>query len=156
MANPLGQEAQEAQPGQEIPSAAESTTKPDFSGTWKLQTSWSEVYTFEQSASGLRVIEQIDDSIGQRTIDVSGPIDGKPHEQTVDGFPCVFIAKWEGPWEGPHGNLLTFETNRETKDGWLYNRRTMQLFPDGHVISARRTRFLPLPEHTFTEMWIKQ
>jgi hypothetical protein len=152
MASPLAQDAEPTQKISSAASAAESTNKPDFSGTWKLQAKWSEVYVIEQSASGLRVLEQIDDSMGQRTLDVSGPIDGQPHEQTVDGFPCVFVAKWEGP----HHNLLTFETNRQTKSGWLFNRRTMQLFPDGRVISARRTRLLPLPEETFTEVWMKQ
>jgi hypothetical protein len=125
----------------------------DFGGTWKLRTAdsqpvpWSEVYTFELDGTWLRVIQRVDDNLGKRVLDVSGTLDGKPHRQMVAGYPCTFIGKWEDDGK------LTWETRRETPNMVLFNRRTMELSPDGKVLTARRTRFSPEPEETGIETW---
>ena len=128
----------------------------DFGGTWTMRTwksqpvTWSEVYAFEHDATWLRVIMRIDDSLGQRVLDVSGTLDGKPHRQMVAGYPCTFVGKWEADGK------LTWETRRETPDMVLYSRRTMELSADGKVLTARRTRFSPPPEETGIERWERQ
>jgi hypothetical protein len=124
-----------------------------FGGTWKLRTAnsqpvaWSEVYTFEHDGTWLRVIQRVDDDLGKRVLDVSGTLDGKPHRQMVAGYPCTFIGKWEADGK------LTWETRRETPNMVLHNRRTMELSPDGKVLTARRTRLSPQPEETGIETW---
>jgi len=92
---------------------------------------------------------KIEDSLGKRTLDVKGVIDGREHKQIVDGSPTTFIAKW-------NDDRLIWETKRETTVGVLHNRRTMRLAKDGKVITAERTRILPEPEETWTEVWEKQ
>jgi hypothetical protein len=133
-----------------ISSLVPSQTKPNFSGTWKLRvTEISEVYTFEHQEPKLRVIMNIEDNLGKRTLDVKGVIDGKEHKQTLNGSPATFIAKWEG-------EALTWELRRESPVGVLHNRRTMTLSKDGKVITADRIRLLPEPEERWTETWDKQ
>jgi hypothetical protein len=133
-----------------ISSLVLSQTKPNFSGTWKLRADgFSEVYTFEHQEPRLRVIMNIDDSLGKRTLDVKGVIDGKEHKQTLYGAPATFIAKWEG-------DALTWEVRRETPAGPLHNRRTMTLSKDGKVITADRIKLLPEPEEKWVETWDKQ
>ncbi len=127
--------------------------QPDFSGTWQLQNrGGSETYTFEHDSSWFRVVMKIEGAsgagvLGTRTLDVSGAIDGVPHRQTVQGFPCTFIAQWDA------GGKLTWETRRETSAGVLHYRRTMQLSEDGDTITAQWTQISPKPEGKQTEIW---
>ena len=127
--------------------------KPDFSGTWQLQNrGGSETYTFEHDSSWFRVVMKIEGGsgagvLGTRTLDVGGAIDGAPHRQTVQGFPCTFIAQWDA------GGRLTWETRRETSAGVLHYRRTMQLSEDGDTITAQWTQISPKPEAKLTEIW---
>ena len=129
--------------------------RPDFSGTWQLQNTGpgsGETYTFEQDSSWLRVVMRIEGPsgagmLGTRTLDVSGAIDGAPHRQTVQGFPCTVIAQWDGPGK------LTWETRREIPDGVLHYRRTMQFSQDGNTITAVRTELSTNPQGKRTEIW---
>jgi hypothetical protein len=129
-----------------------SADHANFNGTWKLRTSDSraassnEVYTFEHDGTWLRVIQRVDDNLGKRVLDASGTLDGQPHRQMVAGYPCIFIGKWEADGK------LTWETRRETPDMVLHNRRTMELSPDGKVLTASRTRVAPQPD-TWVETW---
>jgi hypothetical protein len=130
-------------------------TRPDFSGTWQLQGSepgWSETYTFENDSTWFRVVMKIEGGsaaglLGTRTLDVSGAIDGAPHRQKVQGFPCTFIAHWDAPGK------LTWETRREIPDGVLHYRRTMQFSEDGNAITAVRTELSTNPQGKRTEIW---
>ena len=127
--------------------AARAATHPNFTGTWRLSA--AEYYIVDQNPERLRVIMIIQDQIGTRTLDMQGPIDGQPHAQPVTGSRGTFQAHWDG-------DTLNWETRRETPDGVLHNRRSMRLSPDGHTITARRTRVAPAPEETFTETWKRQ
>jgi len=132
---------------------ARSAGPADFAGTWVLRANdgrpadTSEVYTFELDRTWFRVVMRIDDSLGKRTTDFSGALDGKPHHLTVADTPATFTGKWE-----PDGSL-TWETRREAFGMVLDNRRTMHLSPDGKTLIARRTRISPDPEETWTETW---
>jgi hypothetical protein len=108
-----------------------------FNGTWQLQNAepgWSETYTFHHDETFLRVIQKIEGGnqpglLGTRTLDVSGAIDGAPHRQTVQGFPCIFIARWEGP------GTLVWETSREIPNGVLHlppRHAPLRRRPDDH------------------------
>ena len=129
--------------------ASQPADKPSFNGTWVLQVDgYSEIYTFDHDASRFRVIQNIDDSLGKRVIDASGEIDGRPHHQRVMGDDLVLMAQW-------FGDSLIWETRRERSSGIFYNRRIMKLA--GHdEIRALRTRFLPGPEQSWDEVWLRK
>ena len=60
-----------------------ATSKPNFSGTWKLRsTGFSEIYTYSHREPEFRVVMRIDDPNGQRTMDVSGQINGQDRKST--------------------------------------------------------------------------
>ena len=126
--------------------AARAATHPNFTGTWRVSD--TEHHIIDQSGGNLRIVQIIQDE-NPRTIDVQGPIDGRPHHQIANGSPCTFTARWDG-------DTLVWETLRETPNGILHNRREMKLEPNGAIITARRTRFAPGPEEAWTEILHRQ
>ena len=122
---------------------------PTFNGTWVLQShNSSEIYTFQHDATQFRVIQRIDDSLGKRTVNVSGVIDGRAYRQKVEGDEFMLRVQW-------FGDSLIWETRRERASGIFYNRRIMKLV--GHdEVRALRTRFLPGPEQSWDETWLRQ
>lgn len=130
--------------------ASQPAEKPSFNGTWVLQsTGFSEIYTFQHDAKRLHVIERIDDDLGKRTVTAEATIDGLPHHQAVlKGDDLMLRVQW-------FGESLIWETRREGTAGIFYNRRVMKLV--GHdEIRALRTRFLPGPEQSWDEVWLRQ
>ena len=96
----------------------------------------------------LRIIERVDDNLGKRTLAFEGAIDGLPHRQTVLGDELTLRAQW-------FGDSLIYEARWERSTGIFYNRRIMKLA--GHdEIRALRTRFLPGPEESWDETWLRQ
>jgi hypothetical protein len=130
--------------------AAWGVDKPNFNGTWKLKSDdgFSQVQTYYQDETWVRVVQRIQGPGVDRTIDTSAAIDGKPHQQTVEGYPCTMIAKWDG-------DALIWETRRETAGGILHYRRRAKLAADGKSITAVRTQVLPEPNETRDETWEK-
>ena len=133
---------------------ASSPKRSGFNGTWQLQTAepgWGETYTFQHDDAFLRVVQKIEGGsqqglVGARTLDISGAIDGQPHRQTVQGFPCTFIARW-------NGSNLVWETRREIPGAVLHYRRTMNLSEDGQTIVADRTELSSNPPAVRHEIW---
>jgi hypothetical protein len=126
-----------------------------FNGTWQLQTAeagWSEVYTFELDRTFFRVVQRIEGGgqtglLGKRVLDISGAIDGQPHRQTVQGYPCTLIARWQDP------KTLYWETVREIPDGVLRYSRVMRLADDGLTILADRSDYSADPPAIRHEVW---
>ena len=129
--------------------SSQPAEKPSFNGTWQLQAEgYTEVYTYEHDAMRLHIIQRIDDSIGKRTVDATCLIDGLPHYQKVEGDNFMLMAQW-------FGDSLIYETRRERSIGIFRNRRIMKLV--GHdEIRALRTRFLPGPEESWDEIWLRK
>jgi hypothetical protein len=129
--------------------ASQPVARPDFNGTCVLQTNGSkQVYTFRHDDSRLHIVERIDDPNDKRTVEADAVIDGQPHRQTVDGDNFVLTAQW-------FGDSLIWETRRDRSIGIFHNRRIMKLA--GHdEIRALRTRFLPGPEASWDEVWLRQ
>jgi hypothetical protein len=129
--------------------ASQTVARPDFNGTWILQSdASSEIYTFQHDDKQLHIIERIDDSIGKRVVVADAAINGLPHHQSVEGDHFILTAQW-------FGDSLVWETRRERSIGIFDNRRIMKLA--GHdEIRALRTRFLPGPEQSWDEVWLRQ
>jgi predicted aspartyl protease len=122
--------------------------KPNFSGIWKLMNGGTpQIMIVEQNDAALRIVQFIEDRPAMHT----GPIDGRPHPEIVDGLPCDFLARWEG-------NSLFFETRPSTHapaNRVADMQRLMRLAADGETISAKRTNVTPRPD-TVHEKWEKQ
>jgi hypothetical protein len=129
--------------------SSQPVERPSFNGTWVLQVQgYWEVYTFDHDARRLHLVERIDDSLGQRVIDVEAPIDGVPHRLKLDEDDYILTAQW-------FGDSLIYETRRARSTGIFRNRRIMTMA--GHdEIRALRTRLLPSPEQSWDEVWLRQ
>jgi hypothetical protein len=126
--------------------------KPNFSGVWKLQSDQvTEILKIDHQEPNIRMIYDIEDDAGKRTLDLRVMTDGKEHKQEVQGLPATLIAKWEG-------DALIFEINRQAPFGPVHNRRTMKLSKDGKIITAERINFSPDAQEISrsTETWQKQ
>ena len=132
-----------------LPLNSQTEQKPSFNGTWILGGSASrEIYTVQHDDTHFHLIQRIEDGLGKRTVDVSGMIDGRPHRQKVDEDDIMLRAQW-------FGDSLIFETRRDRASAIFYNRRIMRMV--GHdEIRALRTRFLPGPEQSWDEVWLRQ
>ena len=127
-------------------------SKPNLSGTWKLQsTEAKETLKIEHQEPKLHLIWEIEDSAGQRTLDLKVSTDGKEHKQEVQGLPATVIAKW-------NAEDLIFEVKRQATFGKIHNLRTMKLSKDGKTITAERIDYDAegIERRKRTETWQKQ
>ncbi len=114
---------------------AYSEAKPDFSGTWKLNTQKSDFGTDPMPDSLIAKVEHkngvfkyvVDGAAGGQTFheEVELPIDGKEHPGP-QGFPGTAMMKWDGP-------ALDFELKRD--DGTIVQQGLFKLSSDGKVIT---------------------
>src|SRR5262245_37891701 len=125
-----------------VPHLVFDQAKPNYSGTWKLQsTQVTEILKIEHREPKIHIIYDIEDDQGKRTLDLNVMTDGKEQRQEVQGLPATLIARWEG-------DALIFEIQRQAPFGLVHVRRTMRLSKDGKVITADRTNFSPNGDET--------
>ena len=80
--------------------------KPDFSGTWKLDTLRSRfgdipapkslVFEVEQHDPAIRITRTMATHQGDSKDVFELTTDGKPHQVTIDGQPATVSATWDG------------------------------------------------------------
>ncbi|NOT64062.1 MAG: hypothetical protein HOP19_27935 [Acidobacteria bacterium] len=113
--------------------------KLNLSGTWeRLSVSGygnpgTETMTFVHNEPYLYLLYRIKDGAGERTLDLKGMIDGKPHKQEIDEQPAILIAQWEGK------NFI-LDIKRERPTGYVHNRRKITFSNDGKVMTVERTQ----------------
>jgi hypothetical protein len=130
-------------------SKSQVTTKPDYSGVWKLRSEKSsEVWTIVHSEPDIRVVMEVHDYLGKRTIDVKGKVDGEPHHQTVIDTPATLVAKWED-------GALVWNLKRETPRGVIHVQRSFIISKEGKTMIADR-KLIGGPENRVVEIWDKQ
>ena len=97
------------------------------------------------------LLYRIKDGSGERTLDLKGMTDGKPHVQEIEGQPATLIAQWEGQ------NFI-LDIKRERDNGYVHNRRKMMFSPDGKVMTVERTQYSKegTLRGTGTEKWEKK
>jgi hypothetical protein len=125
--------------------------KPDFNGTWKLQTDrprYSEIWTVKQTPKDIRIrMEIVDDKLGDRVMEYAAALDGKEHKQTIIGTPASVIAGWEG-------DALRLEIRRQARpDLLLHNRRLMRLSADKKRIESKIMQHSPPPPEERAEVF---
>ncbi|HXN48504.1 MAG TPA: hypothetical protein VN893_17780, partial [Bryobacteraceae bacterium] len=110
---------------------AYSQAKPDFTGTWKINTKKSDfggqpgpdslVVKVEHKNNVFKYV--VDGAAGGQDFheELETPIDGKPHPGP-DGFPGTVVLKWDG-------SVLVLEMKMD--DGTLAQLGRMQLSADG-------------------------
>jgi hypothetical protein len=106
-------------------------TKPDFSGTWKLDLLRSRMdeasapkgvtMTIEHQEPKIKIgVTTVTDK-GESTYTFDLSTKGTEVKQTLDGHPCAASVKWDD------GESLVFLLNRETADGTVTSARRLKL-----------------------------
>ena len=114
-------------------------TKLNLSGAWERLSvggygnPGTETMMFVHNEPYLYLLYRIKDGAGERTLDLKGMTDGKPHPQEIEGQPATLIAQWEGK------NFI-LDIKRERTNGYVHNRRKMTFSPDGKVMTVERTQ----------------
>jgi|SRR5215213_3969517 len=84
---------------------AEAQSKPNVSGTWKMNAEKSKferggpqaiTIKFDQQGATLRESLKMTNDRGERTIDLVYDLDGKESLQQLDNRPIKTTARWEG------------------------------------------------------------
>jgi len=141
--------------------------KPNFTGTWKLNTEASKteqgdpmsnyksfILTLDHKEPALSIKQVIVES-GERTLIYSATTDGKEHPSKIYDQPAIAWAKWEG-------NSLTMYLKRDLpqSDGrQIETTRTVTLSPDGKTMTASvKVKQLPAGQYSIVgnEVWEKQ
>jgi hypothetical protein len=135
---------------------AYSQTKPDFSGTWKLNAQKSDFAGDPMPESLVAKIEQksnvfkyvVDGAANGQDFheELEVPIDGKEHPGPGD-FPGTMMMKWEG-------SAITFEL--KTTDGTMTQEGRFHLSDDGKVITRDSHGKSPDGESKRHEVYDKQ
>ena len=133
------------------------TAKLNLSGTWERLSvggygnPGTETMMFVHNEPYLYLLYRIKDGAGERTLDLKGKVDGKPHTQEIEGQPATLTVQWEGQ------NFI-LDIKRETGTGYVHNRRKMTFSPDGKVITVERTQYSKegTLRGTGTEKWEKK
>ncbi len=109
-------------------------------GTEKMMIVHNEPYIY--------LLYRIKDEVGERTLDLKGMLDGKPHTQEIDGRPATLLTQWEG------ANLI-LEIKREASFGYAHTRRKITFSTDGKGMTVERTGYSKegTLQSTGTEKW---
>ncbi len=132
-------------------------TKPNLNGTWErvlvggYGNPGTETMLFVHNEPYLYLLYRIKDGAGERTLDLKGMTDGKPHTQEIEGQPATLIAQWEGQ------NFI-LDIKRERPTGYVHNRRKITFANDGKVMTVERTQYSKEGTllGTGTEKWEKK
>jgi hypothetical protein len=145
--------------GQPQPAGQSSAqaNKPNLTGTWERAAiggsgnPGTETMTLVHHEPHLYLLYRINDRGGERTLDLKGMIDGKPHEQQIEGRPATLTAQWQG-------QDLVLEIKRESSLGYTHVRRKMTFSNDGKVMTTERTYYSKdgALQGTGTERWEKK
>lgn len=114
--------------------------KLNLSGTWErvalggYGNPGTETMMIVHHDPYIYLIYRIKDGAGERTLDLKGMIDGKPHPQEVEGQPATLLAQWEG-------ESFILDIKRERSNGYVHNRRKITFSADGKVMTAERTQY---------------
>ena len=130
------------------------TTKLNLTGTWErlavggYGNPGTETMMIVHNEPYLYLLYRIKDGAGERTLDLKGMIDGKPHEQKIEGQAATLIAQWEG-------KIFILDIKRERSNGYVHNRRKMTFSTDGKVMTVERTQYSKegTLQGTGTEKW---
>ncbi|MCG3161393.1 MAG: hypothetical protein JMDDDDMK_02567 [Acidobacteria bacterium] len=131
------------------------TTKPNISGAWErvaisgAGNPGAETMTFFHNEPYVYLLYRIKDGAGERTLDLKGIIDGKPHTQEIEGRPATLTVQWEGQ------NLI-LDIKREASFGYSHTRRKMMFSADGKAMTTERTWYTKegaLRKETGAEKW---
>lgn len=141
--------------------------KPNFTGTWKLNTEASKteqgepmsnyksfLLTLDHKEPAL-AIKQVIVELGERTLIYSVTTDGKEHLSKIYDQPAIAWAKWEG-------NSLTMYLKRDLSQSsgrQIETIRTVTLSPDGKTMTASvKVKQLPAGQYSIVgnEVWEKQ
>lgn len=120
--------------------AVAQTKKLDISGTWTrvalggYGNPGTETMMLVHNDPYLYLIYRIKDGAGERTLDLKGMIDSKPHPQEVEGQPATLLAQWEG-------ESFILDIKRERSIGYVHNRRKITFSADGKVMTVERTQY---------------
>ncbi|MFN0111759.1 MAG: hypothetical protein ACKVZH_23115 [Blastocatellia bacterium] len=95
-------------------------------GTEKMTIVHNEPYIY--------LLYRVKDGAGERTLDLKGMLDGKPHTQEIEGRPATMLTQWEG------ANLI-LEIKREASFGYAHTRRKLTFSTDGKTMTAERTGY---------------
>ncbi len=137
--------------------AVGQTAKQNLTGTWERAAlsgygnPGTETMTFFHNEPYIYLLYRIKDGAGERTLDLKGMIDGKPHAQEVEGQPATLIAQWEGQ------NLI-LDIKRDRTNGYVHNRRKITFSTDGKAMTVERTQYSKegALRGTGTEKWEKK
>lgn len=116
------------------------TTKLNISGTWErvaldgYGNPGTETMMIVHNEPYIYLLYRIKDGAGERTLDLKGMIDGKPHAQEVEGQPATLMAQWEGQ------NFI-LDIKRDRSNGYVHNRRKITFSTDGKVMTVERTQY---------------
>lgn len=132
-------------------------TKLNLSGTWErvalggYGNPGTETMTFFHNEPYIYLLYRIKDGAGERTLDLKGKIDGKPHAQEVEGESATLMAQWEGQ------NLI-LDIKRDRTNGYVHNRRKITFSTDGKAMTVERTQYSKegTLRGTGTEKWEKK
>lgn len=131
--------------------------KLNLSGTWERLSAGgyvnpgTETMMFVHHEPYLYLLYRIKDAAGERTLDLKGMTDGKPHPQEIEGQPATLIAQWEGK------NFI-LDIKRERPTGYVHNRRKITFSNDGKMMTVERTQYSKEGTllGTGTEKWEKK
>src|SRR5262249_33844089 len=132
-------------------------TKLNLTGTWERVAlgesvnRGTEVMILVHHEPYIYILYRIKDARGERTLDLKGMIDGKPHAQESDGRQATLITRWEGE------NLI-LEIKRESPLGYTHVRRKIIFSNEGKVMTTERTYYSKEGklEGQETEKWEKK
>lgn len=125
-----------------IASIAAAQTKPDFSGSWKMNSEKSKFEPIDDIRNVILKIKHKDPDfsqslivtrgVGDQTFEEKYTTDGKESDVKLSSGTVKAIAKWEG-------DTLTIE--QKTENGAILNRRKYALSTDGKTLTLTARRF---------------
>lgn len=126
-------------------SQVQAQTKPDLTGTWKLNLTesktqdgspMSEVYesfvmTIDHKEPKLVIKQDIVQQGSHRTVSLSVTTDGKESQLKILDAPATANARWEA-------DILTIQLKRELKEGsYIETIRSVKVSQDGKTMRAK-------------------
>jgi hypothetical protein len=137
-------------------------TKPDFSGTWKLDLLRSRFGQIPEPKETVLKIEQQDPKLvititnrgegGETTETLDLTTDNAVHQETIGGQPATATAQWD-QWTGKR---LVWKVTQDTPDGPVVTTRRVKLGEKGKILTTVLSIKDKSGERKAYEFYVKQ
>ncbi len=139
-------------------SSARGQPRPDFSGTWTIdsaRTQWGmsppvlRTDRIEQTSTQLKVTRELAGPAGATSVLLTYGFDGADYKNTFGPIQLTSRLQWEGP-------VLVITSDQETPQGALKSVDRYSLSEEGRVLTVRRAISFGDTEDAVTLVFVKR